>query len=243
MSLLKEHIALVTGAGSGIGWAIAQAFVDGGARVALLGRRAEKLHSVASRLPDEQVLCYPCDVSDRAAVDAMIQQVTGRFGEVSLLVNNAGINTVRRSVAEVDPSDWDRTMAINLTGAFNCVRAVLAGMRKRGYGLIINMASIAAKRASQLSGAAYSASKHGMLALTHAINEEEAQYGIRATALCPGEVDTPILDCRPEPVSPDHRERILKPEDIAAAALFVASLPSRACVPELIIKPVIQVYR
>ena len=242
MSVLKEQVALITGAGSGIGASIAQVFVDHGAKLALAGRSSDKLHQVASDLPAERVLCCSCDVADRAAVNSMVDEVRSHFGAVSLLVNSAGMNTLRRSVAEVDPEDWDRTVAVNLTGAFNCIRAVLPGMRKGGYGLVINIASIAAKRAMELAGAAYSASKHGMLALTHSLNEEEAEHGIRSTAICPGEVDTPILDRRPEPVGPEHRARILKPPEIAAAALFVASLPGHACVPELIIKPVTQVY-
>jgi NAD(P)-dependent dehydrogenase (short-subunit alcohol dehydrogenase family) len=158
-------------------------------------------------------------------------------------VNNAGVNTNPRSVAEVDPADWDRTVASNLTGTFNFVRAVLPGMRERRDGLIINISSIAGLRASKLAGAAYSASKHGMVSLTHSINEEEKDYGIRACVICPGEVNTPIIDLRPEPVSPERRAEMLQPEDVSAAALFVASLPPRACVPELIIKPATQIYR
>ena len=242
MSLLKGRVAVVTGAGSGIGEGIARAFVDEGACVALVGRSGEKLEQAASILPPKRVLCYPCDVSEREAVEAMGIEVAGRFGPVDLLVNNAGVNSVRRSVSEVDPSDWDYMIAVNLTGAFNCVRAVLPGMRRLKNGLIINVSSIAGKRASQLAGVAYSASKHGMVAFTHSINEEEAAYGIRSTVLCPGEVNTPLLEHRPMPVPQEARDLMLTPEDLAQAAIFVATLPPRACVPELIIKPTVQVY-
>ncbi len=242
MSLLKGRVAVVTGAGSGIGEGIARAFVNEGACVAFVGRSGEKLLQATSDLPPERVLCYPCDVSERATVEAMGVEVAGRFGPVDLLVNNAGVNTLRRSVSEVDPLDWDYMIAVNLTGAFNGVRAVLPGMRKLKNGLIINVSSIAGKRASHLAGVAYSASKHGMVALTHSINEDEAAYGIRSTVLCPGEVNTPILEQRPVPVPQAARDLMLTPEDLAQAAVFVATLPPRACVPELIIKPTVQVY-
>lgn len=242
MSHLEGQVAVITGGATGIGWAVAQAFLKEGARIALVGRSEDRLKEAAAKISHDRVLCCSCDVSEREAVNATIERILKEIGIVTVLVNNAGINTRKRSVAEVDPRDWDQTIGINLTGTFNCVRAVLPGMRERRFGLVINIASIAAKRALKLAGAAYSASKHGVLALTHNINEEEAEYGIRATAICPGEVDTPILDQRPHPVSKTHREGILKPEDIAAAALFVARLPHRACVPELIIKPLSQVY-
>jgi NADP-dependent 3-hydroxy acid dehydrogenase YdfG len=203
----------------------------------------EKLEEAAAGLPQAQVLCLSGDVADRQAVNQTVQEVIARFGPVDILVNNAGTNTNPRAVADVDPNDWDRTMAINLTGAFNVIRAVLPGMRARKDGLIINISSIAGLRASKVAGAAYSASKHGMVALTHSLNEEEKDYNIRACVICPGEVNTPIIDLRPEPVSQERRAEMLQPEDVSAAALFVAGLPARVCIPELIIKPTNQIYR
>jgi NADP-dependent 3-hydroxy acid dehydrogenase YdfG len=242
MSRFTDKTVIVTGAGTGIGRAVAVDFVKEGARVAFVGRRLEKLKEAAAGLPETQAACYACDVADRAAVNAIARQVVDQFGPVDILVNNAGTNTNPRSVAEVDPDDWDRTVAINLTGAFNFVRAVLPGMRERKAGLIINVSSIAGLRASKLSGAAYSASKHGMVALTHSINEEEKDYSIRSCVICPGEVNTPIIDLRPEPVSEERRANMLQPEDVSAAALFVASLPSRVCIPLLVIKPTSQIF-
>jgi len=243
MDQFKDKVVIVTGAGTGIGRAVAVDFAKAGARVAFVGRRLEKLETAAAGLPEAQVSLCPCDVADRAAVNEMAAQIVDRFGPVNILVNNAGINTNPRSVGEVDPADWDRTIKINLTGAFNCVRAVLPGMRAQKDGLIINVSSIAGLRASKLGGAAYSASKHGMVALNHCINEEDSAHNIRACVICPGEVETPILDLRPEPVSAERRARMLQPEDVSAAALFVASLPPRACIPELIIKPTTQLFR
>lgn len=243
MSQFIDKRIVVTGAGTGIGRAVAESFVEAGAHVALLGRRLDKLHETTNKLPTSQALCFSCDVSDRNTVNSTIQNIAEHFGPINMLINNAGINTNPRSTAEVNPSDWDRTIEINLTGAFNTVRAVLPGMRKQKDGIIINISSIAGVRASQLAGAAYSASKFGMVALTHSINEEEMDYCIRASVICPGEVETPILDHRPKAVSAEHRARILQPNDVAAAVLFIAGLPPRACVPELIIKPTSQIYR
>ena len=243
MNQFTDKRIVVTGAGTGIGQAVAETFVGAGAHVALLGRRLEKLNETANKLTASQVLCFSCDVSDRDTVNSTIHKITEDFGPINILVNNAGTNTNPRSVAEVNPSDWDRTIDINLTGAFNTIRAVLPEMRKQQDGIIINISSIAGVRASKLAGAAYSASKFGMVALTHSINEEEMDYGIRASVICPGEVETPILDHRPEVVSAEHRARILQPDDVAAAVLFIAGLPPRACVPELIIKPTSQIYR
>ena len=243
MDKFAGKVVVVTGAGTGIGRAIAAGFVEQGGRVAFVARRLDKLEEAAAGLPGERVLCCPCDVSERESVNAVVAQVGERFGTTDILVNNAGTNSNPRAVAEVDPQDWDRTIAVNLTGAFNFVRAVLPAMRAKKDGIIINISSIAGVRAGKLGRAAYSASKHGMVALNHVINEEEVDYGIRACAICPGEVETPILELRPEPVGAEHRARILQPEDLAAAALFVASLPSRACVPELIIKPTTQIYQ
>lgn len=239
----EDRTVLVTGAGTGIGRAMARGFAGGGARVALVSRRVEKLEEAAAGLIAERVICCGCDVADREAVDETVRKVTDCFGPLDVLVNNAGSNSKRRSIAEVDPEDWERMVGVNLSGAFYMARAVLPGMRARKGGLIINVASIAGLRASLVSGVAYSASKRGLVSLNHSINEEEKEHGIRACVICPGEVDTPILDERPEPVSPEHRAQILQPEDVAAAALFVASLPSRVCVPELIIKPTIQSFR
>ena len=243
MYQFEDKVVAVTGAGTGIGEAVARGFVKAGARVAFVGRRREKLIGAALDLDPKRIMLCSCDIADRNAVDALGAEIVVEWGGVDILVNNAGPTTNPRSVGEVTPEDWDRTIAVNLTGVYNMVRVVLPGMRAQKDGVVITVSSIAGLRASKLAGAAYSASKHGAVALTHSINEEEVDNGIRACAICPGEVETPILEKRPEPVSAERRAKMLQSEDLAQAALFVASLPPRACVPVLVIKPTTQLYQ
>ena len=173
---------------------------------------------------------------------ALIAKTIEEFGKIDILVNNAGINTPQRTMADMPPETWDQVMAINATGAYNCIYAVLPGMRKRKDGLIINIDSISGQRASVLGGVAYCASKFALTALGTAVALEEGKNNIRVTSICPGEVDTPILEVRPQPVSAEQRKKILRPEDVAEAAVFVAALPPRVSVPELIIKPTSQLF-
>jgi NADP-dependent 3-hydroxy acid dehydrogenase YdfG len=243
MAQFQDKVVIVTGAGTGIGRAIVADFVREGAKVALVGRRLDKLQEAAADLPQEQVLLLDCDVANREGVNASVQQVLEHFGTVDILVNNAGTNSNPRSVAEVNPDDWDMVVNVNLTGAFNLARAVLPTMREKHDGIIINVASTAGLMAGKLSGAAYSASKHGVVALTYNINEEEWENGIRASAVCPGEVNTPILDKRPTPVSDERKIQMLQAEDVSASVLFICGLPKRASVPLFVIKPMYQIFK
>jgi NADP-dependent 3-hydroxy acid dehydrogenase YdfG len=243
MAQFTDKVVIVTGAGTGIGRAIVADFVREGAKVALIGRRMEKLEEAVADLPQEKVMLYSCDVADREAVNSTVQQIYEHFGTVDILVNNAGMNSNPRSVADVDPNDWDMVINVNLTGAFNMVRTVLPAMREKKEGIIINVSSTAGLMPGKLSGAAYSASKHGMVTFTHNINEEEWENGIRASAVCPGEVNTPIIDKRPNPVSDERRANMLQAEDVSASVLFVCGLPQRASVPVLVIKPLYQIFK
>ena len=237
----QTQTALITGAGSGIGRGIARALDEIGLRVALVGRDAAKLEETRAGLTAAAgaPLIYPCDVADRGAVNAVVEGVLGAFGAIDVLVCNAGTNVRKRSLETLDPADWDKMIATNLTGAFNLVHYVLPSMRARGGGLIVQVCSIAGKRASLLGGVGYSASKFGQSALGIGLGREEGARGIRSTVIYPGEVNTPILDARPVPVGTERREAILQPEDVAAAVRFLAQLHPRVNIPELVIKPTV----
>jgi len=233
--------ALITGAGSGIGRSIASTLCEMGLRVALAGRDREKLERNRAALAAgrDSALVVPCDVTDRFAVKALVDQVESAWGTIDVLVCNAGINVKNRSLESLDPSDWDRMIATNLTGAFNLVHFVLPLMRKRQNGLVVQICSVSGIRANPLGGGGYSASKFGQSALGICLGLEEGSHGIRSSVIYPGEVDTPILDQRPVPVGPERRAVILQPEDVAAAVKFLVELPPRAHVPELVIKPTV----
>ncbi len=236
---LAGKTALVTGVTSGMGIAIVASLAEAGMNLAIAARRAELLEKTAqaARAAGAEVLAEPLDLADRAAGFAFAQAALDRFGGVDVLVNNAGTNSDPRTVAEIDPEEWDRVVQVNLTGAFNLAHALIPAMREAGGGLVINVASTAAFIPSGMAGSAYSASKAAMRALSININDEEWRNGIRATTIHPGETDTPILDLRAEPPSAAERERMVQAEDIAAAVLFVAQLPPRTKVDELTITP------
>jgi NADP-dependent 3-hydroxy acid dehydrogenase YdfG len=233
--------ALVSGAGSGIGRSIVAALAEMGLRVALVGRDREKLERTRADLQKgrDSAFVAACDISDRFAVKAVIDQVISAFEAIDVLVCNAGINVKNRSLETLDPLDWDQMIATNLTGAFNLVHHVLPSMRRRRNGLVIQISSVAGLRASTLGGAGYSASKFGQTALGICLGREEGARGIRSSVIYPGEVNTPILEARPIPVSAERRSLILQPEDVAAAVRFLVELHPRAHVPELVIKPVV----
>jgi len=241
--LLEGKVMLVTGGGSGVGAAIARQFAQAGARIVVVGRRAEQLQATCDTItngpPARPIVA---DVTDRAQITALVEQVVSEFGRLDILVNNAGVNTPARRLEELSAENWDYLMTVNATGAFNMIQAVLPHMRSQRDGLIINISSISGRLASTLAGAAYSASKHALNALSKVVGQEEEQHGIRSTIISPGDINTPLLDKRPVPVSAEQRAKILQPDDIAAAALFVATLPAHVSVPELVIKPVGQMY-
>lgn len=242
MGLLTNKTALITGGGSGIGAAIAKSFAAAGCRVAICGRRIERLQEVASSDASGSIIYKAGDVSNREQVAEVVQWARGAMGHIDILVNAAGINVKKRMMRELSPEDWDRLMQINASGVFYALREVLPEMRQRRDGLIINICSISGIRAGQLGGVGYNASKFALAAIGQTVGDEERENGIRVTTIHPGEVDTPILEDRPVAVSAEHRARILKPEDVASAALMVACLPARARVPELVICPTIQSF-
>lgn len=235
---LEGKTALVTGGGTGAGQAIAAQLAAEGAQVVIMGRREEKLRETCQAIQAKRPVRYFVgDVASRDDVSRIVDWVSQAFGQIDILVNNAAVNIVQRRLHQLTPENWDYLLHVNSTGAFNMVHAVLPAMRERRDGLIINISSISGMRPSVLAGAAYSASKAALGALSKLINLEEAQHGIRSTLIYPGEINTPILDARPVPVSAEQKAAMLQPEDVAAAVVFVACLPARANVPDLVIKP------
>ena len=241
---LNGKVAIVTGAGSGIGEAVARSYAEEGAEVVTVGRTLEKLQKAKEAAGEcgERLHPYALDVADPAAVDAMAAWTLAKFRKVDILVNNAGTNVQGRELWKLSRQDFDRVIQVNLNGVFYVMQAILPTMRQRKDGVVITVSSIAGIRASVLSGASYSASKHGARALSFATHLEEGGNGIRACVICPGEVNTPILDRRPEVPSDERRAAMLQPEDVAEAALLVATLHPRASIPELVIAPTIQAF-
>lgn len=240
---LEGKNAVVTGGGTGIGEASANALAAAGARVLIAGRRLDTLlEAIEKSNHSDQFCAHAADVSKNDDVTGLFEFARKELGTIDILVNCAGVNVANRSMAALSLDDWDLMMHANAYSAFYCMRAVLPHMRERRDGVIVNISSVAGKRASRLGGVGYSASKFAMTALGMTAAAEEAPNGIRISNIYPGEVDTPILERRPTPVTPEHRARILKPEDVAAAVLLIASLPPRAHIPELVIKPTPQEY-
>jgi NAD(P)-dependent dehydrogenase (short-subunit alcohol dehydrogenase family) len=229
---------VVTGAGSGVGRSVVQKFAAEGWQVALVGRRMDPLlETIASLSGDAAARCaaFSCDVSDADAVDRMATAVLGRFGRVDVLVNSAGINVKQRSFQLLSREDWHRVLGTNLHGAFYCTQAFLPTMRAQGDGTIVNINSDVGKMARDLAGPAYVTSKFGLTGLTHQINAEERTRGIRATSIFPRDINTPLLDQRPQPPPADVRARMLQPEDLAACVWLAATLPAHAIVDEIVL--------
>ena len=240
---LQGKTTLIIGGGTGIGAGVALAFAEAGAQVAISGRRIEKLGETAAKFAGQPAIaCHASDVADREQARELIEWATKELGRIDILVHCAGINIPKRAMNVLDPADWDKLLLVNATGAFNAMYYVLPQMRERKDGLIINVSSVAGVRASVLGGVAYSASKFAMTALGTTVAVEEKNNGIRITNVYPGEVETPILDARPVPVSAEHRAKILQPEDIASVLVAIAALPPRAHVAELVIKPTTQEF-
>lgn len=243
MNTLTGKSVLVTGGGSGIGLAAARLLLDAGARVAIAGRNEDKLRRAAELLnAGDRLMVRAADVADMAQVEAMVGEVTRRFDRIDILVNNAGLNIKDRTFRELTPENWHLLLGANLHGAFYCIRAVLPAMRERRDGLIININSISGKRSNPLGGLGYNAAKFALRGLAMGLAAEEKDNGIRVCNIYPGEVNTPILEARPSPVGEDRRRTMLQPEDVASAVLFLATLPPRASIPELVITPANAMY-
>jgi NAD(P)-dependent dehydrogenase (short-subunit alcohol dehydrogenase family) len=234
-----SEIAIVTGAGSGVGQAVVLKLAAAGWTVALIGRTHKTLGETISLCAGSpgKLLAVVCDVADESAVKKMADLVRQQLGDPSLLVNSAGTNIRKRSLAELSADDYQMLINVNLNGAFYCASNFLPAMRRAGFGTIVNIVSDAGLAANGFAGLAYITSKFGLTGLTQAINVEERKNGIRACAICPGEIDTPILEKRPEPVSQERRQRMLKAEDVAECVMLAVNLPHRAVIEQLVVRP------
>jgi len=238
MGRLDGQVAIVVGASSGMGRATALAFVTDGAKVVVAARRKGELDALVAQIKalGGDGVALSADVTRRADIDAVVQAAAERFGKLDVLVNCAGVNAQNRQLARLDQAGWDRIIGINLTGALHCTQAALPKMREQKGGLIIHIASISGLW-GDFSGAAYQASKHGIVGLANATMMEERLNGIRVTVIYPGLCDTPILNNRPVPPTREQRDLMMKPEDIAQACVFAASLPPRTYVSDLVLMP------
>jgi NAD(P)-dependent dehydrogenase (short-subunit alcohol dehydrogenase family) len=234
-----NRTAVITGAGSGVGRATAIALAKQHWRVALLGRTKGSLDETArlTGLKGHDVLVIPCDIGRREQVEAMAHAVFEVFKTVDALVNAAGTNAPKRSLEVLSNEDYHAMIDTNLHGAYYCVQAFLPQMRQRRTGTIVNIVSDAGKTASPKSGPAYSMSKFGLAGLTQSINAEERNNGVRACAIFPGDIDTPLLDKRPAPPDAAARSKMMLPEDIAECALLAINLPARTIVEEMLVRP------
>jgi NADP-dependent 3-hydroxy acid dehydrogenase YdfG len=239
MSKLDGKVAWITGAGTGIGLAGARALAAAGAIVVMSGRREAVLAAEAERIRAEggRAEVEALDVADADAVRRVADAIVARHRRLDILLNSAGLNTTNRLWKNQTVEGWRNVVGINLDGSFYTIHAVLPAMRARKDGLIINVSSWAGVFHPKLTGAAYNGSKHAVTAMTETINMEECANGIRACAICPAEVATPILDRRPVPPSAEERARMLQPEDLGDAIRFIAEMPAHACINQLIISP------
>ncbi len=239
MGQLDGKVAWITGGGTGIGAAGAEAMAADGAEVIVSGRREAPLRETAEtiRAAGGAAIVEPLDVADAAAVQAVADRIGERFGRLDILVNSAGLNPTKRHWSDVSIAGWDQVIRVDLDGAYYCCRAVLPMMRAQRGGLVINVSSWAGRHVGYVTGPAYTAAKHAMVAMNHSLNMEECANGIRACVICPAEVATPILDSRPVPVSAEDRAKMLQPEDLGQTILFVARMPSHVCLNEILISP------
>lgn len=239
MPELSGKVAWVTGAGSGIGEAAALALAREGCVVALSGRRREPLQKVADAITKSggKALVAPGDLGEQETAGRIAASIAKEFGRLDLLVNNAGANVQERSWAKLTPERIKFILDANLDSAFYCAHAALNVMRAQKDGLLIHTASWGGRFVGIVPGPAYVAAKHGVVAMSYSINMEEFQHGIRSTVLCPAEVATPILDLRPKPVTAQERAQMIQPDDMADLIVYVAKLPARVCMNEVVISP------
>ena len=238
MPQLAGKIAWVTGAGSGIGEAAALALAAEGATVILTGRTREKLEDVARRINQTGTAhVQQADLTDKEQVARVGQYIKATFNRLDILVNNAGVNIVDRHWDKLTPDSIDTLIQGNLVGALYCVTVALPFMRAQQDGILIHTASMAGRFIGGVSGPIYVTAKHGIVAMSHGLNMQECINGIRSTVFLPGEVATPILDKRPNPVGPDVRAKMVQPADCGDLIRYIALLPRHVVMNEVHLAP------
>jgi len=241
MQDLTGKVVWAIGAGTGIGASGAELLAGAGARarVVLSGRRREPLDDMVARIQAAGGEAYAeaLDIADGAAVAALGESLISRFGRIDIMLNSAAINVPNREWANYEAASWDKLIDIDIKGALYCMAAVLPQMRHQRDGLIINISSWAGRYDSAIGGVAYTAAKRAMMAFTTNVNLEDGRNGIRACAICPAEVATPLIDKRAQPVPAAVKGRMLKPIDLGETILFVARMPPSVCVNEILISP------
>jgi serine 3-dehydrogenase (NADP+) len=235
MADMRGQVAIVVGSSSGMGRATARTYAQAGAKVVLAARRTDKLEELAQEIGDAAWVCAT-DVEDTDQVEHLIDATLERLGRVDVLVYATGTNIPERSLESLSYATWNMMIATNLTGAFHCTKAVLPVMRAQQGGLILYLSS-GCVQVPDVSGVSYQASKCGLSGLAHGTFKEEQAHGIRTTVVFPGLCDTPLVLKRPIPTPPEVVAKALQPQDVADACLFVATMPARARVPELVLLP------
>ncbi len=238
---ISGQVVVIVGASSGIGRAAAVLFVREGSRVVAAARRQDRLQALKEELAKEQreITVRRADASIVEDMQQLAQETLKQFGRIDILVVASGINTPDRSMKRLTPQIWNSLVDVNLNGAFYATCAVLPSMRNAASGHLIYISSISGV-VPDISGAAYQASKRGVVGLAHAVRMEEKQNGIRTCVICPGLVDTELLEKRPVKPSPEDLAKALQPEDVAETILHIAKLPLRASIPELLLLPATQ---
>lgn len=241
MGALTGKVAIVTGAGTGIGKAAAKALAADGAHVVAVGRRPEPLQAVVEEIAAAggAATAHPADLMDGDQVTGVAKFTIETLGRVDILVNNAGFSSRVRSVRYVQPDEWASVFKVNIEAVYRLTQACLPDMLSRGEGTIITTSSMAALKPGILGGAPYSAAKAASQNFSHGLNSELRALGIRATVILPAEVDTPILDGRPAVPDADARRTMMQPEDVARCIHLAATLPPRTVIEEIVIAPTI----
>ena len=239
---LGDKVCIVTGGGSGIGRGAALLMSQNGAQIVLVGRTASKVEAVKAEIEDAggTALSFTFDVSDYEAAQQMAKDVIAAFGRIDVLVNNAGHSSKNRRLLNMTPEEIRQVVDSNLIGTIFCTQAVVPFMLEAKSGAIINVSSVAAIQPGPFSGLAYGAAKAAVNNFTQFLNADLVNTGVRASVIMPGEINTPILNLRPVPPTAEARATMAAVEDTSELINLIASLPQRANIPEVIIRPTMQ---